>query len=145
MEKIKIYLCGGMGKFGKDNFNVGNNWRIYCKKYLEEVSDEVIVIVTNPNDYFNFLDEPRRYSSEREIIEFDLRKVRDSDLIIVNFNDVYSLGSMSELAIAYDRRIPAIGLNADNNILHPWQKEMCTRIFTDINEMLEYIREFYMR
>ena len=68
-----------------------------------------------------------------------------SDLmVIVNFNDMYSLGSMSELAIAYDRRIPIIGLDINKQELHPWQIEMCNRIFDDIDEMLDYVEDYYL-
>ena len=133
-----------MGKFGKENFDEGNKWRIYCKNVLETMSEENNITVTNPNFYFNFLDEPPRYNSEREVMEFDIYKVKNSDLIITNFNDMYSLGSMAELAIAYERRIPIIGLDVNKQNLHPWQVEMCSRIFSDIDEMLNYIRDFYI-
>ncbi|MDE6433547.1 MAG: hypothetical protein K2L07_04900 [Lachnospiraceae bacterium] len=102
------------------------------------------VKIINPNDYFNFMDENPKYASQKEVMEFDLHKVRTSDLLIINFNDMYSLGSMAELAIAYERRIPVIGLDVDKQSLHPWQNEMCSRIFSDINEMLDYIEDFYL-
>ena len=143
MRDYCIYLCGGMEKFGKDNFMSSNNWRLYCKNILENFEINKTITVINPNDYFN-LNEAPKYKSAREVMEFDLHKVRCSDLIIVNFNDKYSLGSMAELAIAYERRIPIIGLDMDRQDLHPWQKEMATRIFDDINEMLEYILNFYL-
>ena len=143
MKKFQIYLCGGMGKFGKDNFDAGNNWRKYCKYTLENFESNKNVTVINPNDYFNFLEEPR-YASEREVMEFDLYKLRSSDLIIINFNDKYSLGSMAELAIAYERRIPVIGLDIDNQELHAWQVEMCNRIFNNVDEMLDYVEDFYL-
>ena len=143
MKDYCVYLAGGMGKFGKDNFDAGNNWREYCKHILEKFESNKKVTVINPNDYFNFVDEPR-YKSEREVMEFDLHKVRKSDLIIINFNDMYSLGSMAELAIAYERRIPVIGLDIDKQSLHPWQIEMCSRIFNDVDEMLDYVEDFYL-
>ena len=101
MKDFTIYLAGGMGKFGKDNFEEGNKWRVLCKREFEDYDSQYYVYVDNPNDYFNFVEEPRRYQSQREIMEFDLNKVRNADLIIINFNDMYSLGSMAELAIAY--------------------------------------------
>lgn len=143
-KKITVYLAGGMGKFGKDNFDESNHWRVYCKKILESFEGKYNINVVNPNDYFNFLEEPPRYASQREIMEFDINKVRNSDLIIMNFNDMWSLGSMAELAIAYERRIPVIGLDIDKQELHPWQIEMCTRIFNNIDEMLDYIEDFYL-
>ena len=143
MRDYQIYLCGGMGKFSKENFDKGNNWRLYCKTILEGFETNMNVVTVNPNDYFNFVDEPR-YVSQKEIMEFDLYKLRESDLVIINFNDMYSLGSMAELAIAYERRIPVIGLDIDRQELHPWEECMCTRIFYDSNEMLDYIKDFYL-
>lgn len=140
-----IYLCGGMGKFGKNNFSKGNVWRVYCKNTLENCECNYRVKVCNPNEFFNFIDEPPQYKSQSEVMNFDLYKLRNSDLVIVNFNDMYSLGSMAELAIAYDRRIPIIGLDTDNQTLHPWQVCMCERIFNDIDKMLDYVQDFYLK
>ena len=145
MRDFVVYTAGGMGKFGKENFDEGNKWRKYCKQTLETCEGEYRVRVVNPNDYFNFVDEPPLYNSQNEVMRFDLHKLRGSDLVIANFNDMYSLGSMAEIAIAYDRGIPIIGLNEDNHSLHPWQQCMCERIFSDIDEMLDYIEDFYLR
>lgn len=140
-----IYLCGGMGKFGKENFGECNKWRKYCKRILENCECEYKVKAINPNDFFNFIDEPPQYNTQNEVMRLDLHKLRNSDLVIVNFNDMYSLGSMAELAIAHERRIPIIGLDVDKQILHPWQVCMCERIFNNIDEMLDYIQDFYLR
>ncbi len=133
-----------MSKFGKDDFDEGNYWRIYCKTILEEIQCDYKLKVINPNDYFNFKEEPHTYQSQREIMEFDLYKVRNADLIIVNFNDMKSLGTMSEIAIAYEKRIPVIGLDVDKQELHPWQIEMTNRIFNNMDEMLEYVKSIYL-
>lgn len=144
MKDYNIYLSGGMQKFGKDNFDEGNKWRKYCKNALETCECDYKVKVCNPNDLFNFKDEPQ-YKTEREVMNLDLHKLRQSDLVIVSFNDKWSLGTMSEIAIAYDRRIPVIGLNVNNTELHSWQICMCERIFDNIDEMLDYIQDFYLR
>ena len=145
MKNFSAYLAGGMGKFGKEEFNKSNNWRVFCKNTLEQCECDYKVKVCNPNDYYSFADETPRYKTDREVMEFDLNNVRNSDLIIVNFNDMYSLGTMCEIAIAYEHKIPVIGLDVDNQNLHPWEVEMCNRIFTDMNEMLDYIEDFYLR
>ena len=145
MRDYFIYLCGGMGKFGKENFAESNAWRVCCKMALEHCECNYCVKVCNPNDYFNFVDEPPQYASQREVMNLDLNKLRSSDLVIANFNDMLSLGSMSEIAIAYDRGIPIIGLDIGNQELHPWQVCMCERIFNDIDKMIEYIKDFYLR
>ena len=51
MEVFNIYLCGGMGKFGKENFEEGNYWRVYCKEILENYECDYKVKAVNPNDY----------------------------------------------------------------------------------------------
>ena len=73
MREMTIYLAGGMGKFGKENFDKSNNWRCYCKEILESMgkNDGIDIVAINPNEYFNFSDEPPRYISQREIMEFD--------------------------------------------------------------------------
>ena len=77
-------------------------------------------------------------------MQFDLHKVRTSNLIIMNFNNMHSLGSMAELAIAYDRGIPVIGLNETEQQLHPWQYCMCSKIFNNMEDMLDYIKIYYL-
>ncbi len=144
MKEYRIYMAGGMSKFGKENFYLSNNWREYCKDILEQYNCNYKVKAINPNSYFNFVDKIPKYKSNKEVMEFDLHKVRTSDLIIVNFNDMYSLGTMAEISIAYERRIPIIGLDTENKILHPWQSEMCNRIFTNINDMLFYVKDYYL-
>lgn len=144
MKDFQVYLCGGMQNFGKENFKLGNVWRKYCKDVLEEYECNYDMKIINPNNYFNFQNEVPLYKNQREVMEFDLNKVRKSDLVIVNFNDKYSLGSMAELAIAYEKRIPVIGLNITQQELHPWQIEMSNRIFDNIDEMLDYVKNFYL-
>ena len=145
MKEFFVYLSGGMMRFGSDNFDEGNKWRKYCKQALETHECDYKVTVVNPNDYFNFVDEPPLYNTQDEVMRLDLHKLRKADLVIVNFNDMYSLGSMAEIAIAYDRGIPVIGLNEGDQDLHPWQVCMCERIFADIDTMLDYIEDFYLR
>ena len=110
METLNIYLAGGMQKFGKKDFNESNYWRVHIEQELMKLDCGRQTRICNPNDYYSFYDNAPRYSTMREVMEFDLNKVRNSDLIIVNFNDLKSLGTMAELAIAYEHRIPVIGL-----------------------------------
>ena len=143
MQKIKIYLIGGMTKFSKENFDSSNEWRLDIKKQLETICEKYNVKVMNPNDYYNFLDSDK-YDSEREIMEFDLHHVKTSDLCICNFNDPKSLGSMAELAIAYEHRIPVIGLAEYGEELHPWQKEMVLKLFYDREDLIHYVLNYFL-
>jgi nucleoside 2-deoxyribosyltransferase len=133
-----------MTKF-KDDFDKGNEWRVYMKSYLEFDNTQTDVYVTNPNDFYSFKENAPSYDSELEIMDFDLNRLRNSDLVIVNYNDMQSLGSMAEIAIAYERRIPIIGLNEAGTELHPWQVCMTSKMFSDIDELLDYVENFYLR
>ena len=144
MKEMNVYLAGGMGKFGKNEFDKANTWRVLIKQFLENNEYGVKVNCINPNDYFNFIEDKPSYKSQREVMEFDLNKVRHADLIIVNFNDMYSLGTMAEIAIAYEKRIPILGLDVDYQELHPWEIEMCNRIFNNTNELFDYLNNFYL-
>lgn len=143
MTQFHIFLSGGMGKFGKDRFEEGNEWRVDLKERLENISYNYRVHCINPNDYYSFLDDSN-YDSQMEIMRFDLDKVRKSDLLIVNFNDPDSLGSMAELAVAYERRIPVLGLCENNEEIHPWAREMCNKIFTDRESLVLYVMGYYL-
>lgn len=136
---MNIYLSGGMGLFGADRFDEGNSWRVYLTDKFSETEAKTF----NPNDYFNFKDK-MDYDSELEVMKHDLYFLNRSDLVIVNFNDPRSLGTTSELAIAYDHNIPIIGLNAEHNELHPWLECFCNRIFDDIDELADYVIRMYL-
>lgn len=142
METVKIYLAGGMTQLPFDDQTA---WR-------QKVRDAILYggydydfkpIFINPVQYYNF-EEPS-HKSEREVFEFDLHKVRTSDLVIVNFNDPRSIGTAMELAIAKENKIPVVGLNKDNKELHPWLKECCTRICDDMHELVEYVVEYFLK
>lgn len=142
MNNYFIYLAGGMSGLTLEE---QNQWRERVNCYLEDFlkSPFYAVHAINPTDYYNF--QEKRHETEREVMNFDLHKVKQSNLVIVNFNAPQSLGTMAELATAYDNGIPIIGLNMCGADLHPWQMEMCERIFEDMEDMLEYVGEFYLR
>lgn len=140
MQNYSVYLAGGMQGMSLEECN---QWRECVRNKCKNIeSTKYNVDIINPNDYFNFFN--KQHKSEREVREFDLWKVRKSDLIVVNFNNPNSIGTAQELAVAYEYRIPIIGLNESNIQLHPWLIECCNRIFDDIDEMISYIKDFYL-
>lgn len=140
METVKIYLSGGMGNL---SFEEQSKWR---KQIINEINInchcEKKPVFFNPVDYYTF--EEVRHKSEREVMEFDLNALRNSDLVIVNFNDPKSVGTISELAIAYEKKIPIIGINKDGQDLHPWLVEFVGRMCESIREVVEYTVDFYL-
>ena len=140
METVKIYLSGGMGNL---SFEEQSKWRkqvIDAIKFNYDCAKQPVFF--NPVDYYNFTEV--RYRSEREIMEFDLNGLRNSDLVIVNFNDPKSIGTASELAIAKELHIPIIGINIGNKDLHPWLVEFTTRMCESIREAVEHTVDFYL-
>ena len=140
METCRVYLSGGMGSL---SFEEQSKWR---KQIINEIEInchcEKKPVFFNPVDYYNFTEV--RYKSEKEVMEFDLNALRNSDLVIVNFNDPKSLGTCAELAIAYDMKIPIIGINENNQELHPWLNEFVMRMCNDVREAVDYTVEFFL-
>lgn len=146
MNKLTIYLAGKMSGL---KFEEMNGWRIIVKQQLRKVSmcTELNTLkIINPVDYFNF--EEKRYKSELEVMKYDLARVRNSDLIIVNLAGLdTSIGTIIECYEAYSLNIPilAFGSNEDYEKLHPWIKCCITRYDDSYEECVEYVRDFYMR
>ena len=128
---------------GSVSFEEQSRWRQQIQdaiRYNYECEKKAIFF--NPVQYFNF--EEVKHKSEREVMEFDLNGLRSSDLVLVNFNDPSSLGTCAELAIAYEMKLPIVGINKDGKELHPWLECFCNRIFGGLKEAVEYVVEFYL-
>jgi len=139
--KIKeIYLAGAVSDIPHEE---AMGWRIEITKQLDNFDGNFKAYVTNPVIYYNFKN-PNAYDSEREIMQFELNRVRKSDLIITNFENPQSLGTMAELAIGYEHRIPIVGLCKDTKELHPWQIEMTDKIFANIDDLIEYVMIYHL-
>ena len=141
MDRCRVYLAGGMSGLSYED---QIKWRSNVKDAIlyGEYDYSIEPYFFSPPEYYPI--EEHRHKSEREALEFDLNALRKSDLVIVNFNAPNSLGTMAELAIAYENRIPIVGLNKDGVELHPWIVEFCTRICDDMYELVEYVVEYFM-
>ena len=140
MEKVKIYLSGGMGSLSLEEQSKWRHQVMDAIKFNYECEKKVDFF--NPVNYYNF--EEVRYKTHKEVMNFDLNALRNSDLVIVNFNDPSSLGTCAELAIAYDMKKPIIGINKDGKELHPWLECFCDRMCGSIKEAVEYVVAFYL-
>ena len=140
METVRIYLSGGMGSL---SFEEQSKWRrqvIEAITYNYDCKKKPVFF--NPVNYYNF--EEVRYRSEREVMEFDLNALRNSNLIVVNFNDPKSIGTAMELMLAKERNTPVIGFGVNGQTIHPWLLECCTRVCDSLKEAVEHIVEFYL-
>lgn len=140
METVKIYLSGAMGSLSYEEQSKWRNQVMDAIKFNYDCEKKSVFF--NPVNYYNF--EDVRYKTQREVMQFDLNALRNSDLVIVNFNDPSSLGTCAELAIAYEMKIPIVGINKDGSNLHPWLECFCDRMCDSIKEAVEYVVSFYL-
>lgn len=141
METVRIYLSGGMTGLNREE---QTKWRTQFKNAIKfgDYDYEKNPSIFDPTQHYNF--EEKSHKSEREIMEFDLNAVRNSDLIIVNFNEPSSIGTAMELMLAKELHIPIVGLDKDKKEIHPWLRCCCHRMCDDMRELVEYIVDFYL-
>lgn len=143
-NKLTIYLAGKMSGLCKND---------YCK-WRSELSDVLMgkaylvgsrIQIINPADYFDFDNMDRHL--EKEVMQFDLNMVRQSDVVIVNVSGVSSsIGTAIELYEANRLDIPVIAYTeggvADD--IHPWIENCFSTVQMNKDELVDYIWDFYM-
>lgn len=144
MKELVIYECGRMSGLTIQQMRA---WRDCFKATITQVAENIgaKIKVCNPCDYYNF--ETIRHQSELEPMKFDLARVKESDLVVVNLEGLnISIGSIIECYEAWKNNIPvlAFGSKTDYENLHPWIKCCITRVDEDYRECINYISDFYM-
>lgn len=138
--KKQIYLAGAMGCYGKNSVQ-SLIWRQKAKELLEDSFS-----VIDPTYYYNY--GSNDHKTEKEIMRFDMRKVLESDIVLVNLKDLdKSLGTSDEILLAYLNNIPVIGFNTENTVIHPWKIEQIDRIEigkTALLQACDYIINYYL-
>ena len=128
-EWRKIYLSGPIMD---ESAGVAREWSNTAKLLLGEK--------------FQLLDPMRRkfvdreVDSANEIVEFDLRDVREADLILVNYNKPSIGTSMEVFYAAHDlgKFIVAVSPFEYQNC-SPWMVRYCTKILPNLERAAEYI------
>lgn len=123
----KVYLAGGITGI---DIREAVDWRVKVQNLLKEEAE-----VFNP-----IFDSPVG-SDQRP---YQLYRLKHSDVVLVNFNTPSSIGTAQELAYADAYGIPVVGLNAEHCRLHPWLEQSCLIIFDDMNDVLEYLRDYFL-
>ena len=129
------------------SFSEMNTWRVCVKTNLQQVAENsgANVRVINPCDYYQY--DLKKHQSELEIMNYDLARVRESDLVIVNLDRLStSIGTIIECYEAYKKEIPvlAFGEREDYENLHPWIQCCITRYEKNYRECINYISDFYI-
>lgn len=141
----EVWLCGASGRI---SFEESNEWREFCKKWLEDNSKTLRGI--NPNDYYNYREQ--LHDSDFEIMEFCKQRVKQAKVILVNLNHSGgSGGTLMEIAWADILDKPIVGFydggKTDlNEITYCWVPPACNKIKTGKEAMLDalnYIEKYY--
>lgn len=154
-NKLTIYLAGRMGGLTKTEYDT---WREVLRKKFEIAAEccNSIIQVINPADYFDF--DNMEGHTGKEIMQFDLNMVRQSDIVIANINginesigtsiEVYEANRLNIPVIAY-ANVPEILEHKRNNVIfdkiHPWIKEcLATKLMFHADDVVQYVKDFYM-
>lgn len=137
MAKFKCYAGGKMSGLTFDGMN---SWRLDAKRLFNECDSSVVVV--NPVDFYNFKMDKSTYN-EREVMEFDLYQVADSDLLLINLDHPNSIGTAIEMFYAYFvLKIPVVAFGTAVN--HPWIENCVNKKCKDLYEAVQYIQDFYL-
>ena len=140
-----LYLSGGMSGLTVEE---SNGWRIKVKQDLFAFILNGTLKVFNPMDSYIHNE---YHMNEKEAMQYDLNILRKSSYILVYFNDIKSLGTAMEIAIAHELKIPIIGVfdNKENynalDTLHPWVYNMCDVVLQSLDDAVRYIKNNYLQ
>lgn len=146
-DKLKVFLSGGMTGLTKKE---ASHWRTLFK-----MADIYQCIIFKDPTYLYKPSDNTNQLYEKEAMRYDLYCVKQSDVIIVNFNSLSSIGTAQEVMYAHILNKPIIGMIEEDKYdqLHPWYREECIKIFKYkpeeleevINEIIEYIWRFNLK
>lgn len=140
MSDVKrVFLSGGITGL---SISEQNNWRTKIQSLISDIGIDNKITIFNPVDHIEDL-HPNRMD-KKQAMDYDLYMLRKSDLVIMNFNNPNSIGTACELGVAYEKRIPILGVNLNKAELHPWQSLICEKIFTEWDWMIEYFIKHYV-
>jgi hypothetical protein len=142
MNRDIIYLAGKMSGLSVEEMcRWRNEFKLKFKNHCKQEGIHNPFNIVSPTDFYSF--EEKKHKTEKEVMDYDLWLIKNSTLIVVNLDYPNSLGTAIEL---YEGNkhcgIPVIGFGTTEN--HPWIEECVTVKFNTMNEVINYIFEFYI-
>jgi hypothetical protein len=137
-----IYEAGKMSGISIEEMTTWRNefkleFKNRCEK--EDISNPFNIV--SPTDFYSF--EEKKHKTEREVMDYDLWLIKNSTLIVVNLDYPNSIGTAIELYEANKKlNIPVIGFGTTIN--HPWIEGCVNVKFDTMDEVIDYIFEFYI-
>jgi hypothetical protein len=144
VARPRCYLVGPISRIGYQSAWL---WRDYAARKLAEHGVEAI----NPLRHTEELSESQCLASEypewlwtqaRAIVHRSFYDVRRSQAVLANFRgaEERSIGSIAEVAVAYEHRIPVVlVVERGNPHDHPFLKELATVVTDDLNQGIEAV------
>ena len=134
MRDKLIYLSGAISGIDESQ---AYTWRRYFVDTFEELNLDWLHVF-NPVEHFSEASIMIGQITNKEIMDVELHKLRNSDYVFYNCNHSTSLGSMAEIAIAYEYKIPILSFNEQNEVIHPWLDCMITKQFRTKEALLDF-------
>ena len=82
-------------------------------------------------------------------MEWELNQIRDTDILIINAEGIgESVGSHFEMGVAWsmnhfgNKHISVIGINENEECLHPWIQESFLRVEDSMSDAADFIVEY---
>ncbi len=125
-ETTKVYLCGPINGCTDEE---AKDWRAEVKRYFLASIDPM------KRDYRG-----KELTNYREIVDLDKRDIRNSDIILVNY-DKPSVGTSMEVFYAWTLGIPVIVWCKSDAKPSPWLIYHSTSIVHSLDEVIAKIKE----
>lgn len=143
MKTYKIYTAGEMGCL---TFEQQTAWRLELEHLVRQKNSNVLFI--HPPLYYRY--DEHCHKSERETMTWCLSQIADSDIVIVNLNNIgNSMGTHIELGFIEAinqmsiKHIHLIGVGTPN-VEHPWINEILLRREDSLEQTAEYIADYLL-
>lgn len=130
-----IYLSGRMSGIPTSEAKA---WRSEFKRNVMRYGDGKFDVF-DPTFYYNYdtLRIGDDIPTDREIFRYEHNMLLRSKVVVCNLKGIeHSVGTINEIAWAYDRGIPIIGFDAERSInqineeTHPWILQEMDKIYT---------------
>lgn len=142
---IKIYTAGKMSGL---SFEEQMQWRAELEYKLRKITDEPVTFI-HPPSYYNY--ENKFHNTESEIKEWELNKIRECDIVVVNLDGIadsigthIELGFINGVNMLGGKHIYVVGIGKAEN-LHPWIELSMLRVEPDIDSACWYINDYLLK
>ena len=143
-KTFKIYTAGKMGGL---TYSQQTDWRLKIEKLIKERTSANVVFI-HPPLFYRYGE--NLHKNESEVMEWDLSQIRDSDIVVVDFEDISdSIGTHIELGFIKainefgNKHIFVIGIGKPN-IDHPWLSLIPLRQEDTIESAADYISTYLL-